>query len=217
MTSGRRATRRDLQAQQTRRDIVQAARRLLGGKGYARTSMAEIAREAGVAVQTVYSSVGPKKAFLRELNELIDEEAGVGGLVATLAATDHPRERLRLAAHVGRRVVERTGDIVSAVHAGAGTDPALAEVLAEGRTRHWEGMRSLAMWLADAGALRDGLAPEHAAQVIAVLLSNEVYFQLTRDMGKTFDEAENWVLTILETLVLAPGVLLPVQGSGPGP
>ncbi|KAA0240739.1 MAG: TetR/AcrR family transcriptional regulator [Dehalococcoidia bacterium] len=198
------ARRRELQAEQTRRDIVQAARRLFVARGYARTSMADIAREAGVAIQTIYASVGPKQSFLRELNQLIDQEAGVAEIVEALAATGDPHEKLRLAVRATRQVVERAGDLVSAVHAGAGTDPEMAAILEEGRRRHREGMEDLARGLETAGALREGMTAERAAQTIAVLSSNEVYFQLTRQFGMAFDEAEVWILSTLGPLVLVP-------------
>jgi AcrR family transcriptional regulator len=67
--AGRRAyrsDRRDRQAAQTRRDVLQAAVRLFGARGWAGTTMAAVAEEAGVAVETVYSGFRSKKALLRQ-------------------------------------------------------------------------------------------------------------------------------------------------------
>lgn len=199
-----RGNRRKLQAQQTRGDIIQGARRLFATKGYAGTSMADIAAEAGVVIQTIYSSVGPKQAILRELNDLIDEEAGVAEIVVALAATEDQREMLRLAVRLTRQVVERCGDIVAGVHAAAGTEPEMAAILEEGRRRHREGLRGVAEALAASGALPNGLTAAEASRSIAVLSSNEVYFQLTRDFGMSFAAAERWILSTLELIVLGP-------------
>lgn len=212
--SPRDLTRRDVQARQTRKEIVQAARRLFATRGYRATSMADIAREAGVAVQTIYSSVGPKHSFLRELNQLIDETAGVAEMSAALAETRDPQEMLRLAVRLSRQIVEQSGDMVSAVHAGASTVPEMADILAEGRRRHREGMRGLAGELAAACALREGVSIERAAQILAVLCSNEVYFQLTRDFGMPFAEAEAWVFATISPLVLAPAYMHEPGGAG---
>ncbi len=203
-TPKKRRTRRDLQAQQTRTDIIKAARRLFAERGYAATSMAGIAGEAGVVVQTIYASVGPKQALLRELNDLIDDEAGVAGVVARLAATREPGELLQLAVQLTRQIVERCGDIVTAIHAGAGLEPEIAAVLAEGRRRHREGMSGLAAVLASSGRLAEGMTPERAAITLAVLTSNESYFQLTRDFGMSLAETEDWILSTLQQLLLAP-------------
>src|SRR5205823_3275642 len=75
-----------LQAQQTRRDIVDAARRLFAERGYSVTSVKDIAAEAGVSVQTVYDSVGRKPELLVALNDAIDESARVGEIVGQALA-----------------------------------------------------------------------------------------------------------------------------------
>ena len=52
---------RDLSAEATQRAIVETASRLFLEDGYGATSITRIAREAGVAVQTIYNSVGAKR------------------------------------------------------------------------------------------------------------------------------------------------------------
>jgi len=53
------SVRRELASIQTRDAILSAAVELFGSGGYARTTIAEIARRAGVATNTVYTSVEP--------------------------------------------------------------------------------------------------------------------------------------------------------------
>ena len=195
--------RRQLQAQLTQRDIVEAARRLFARNGYSRTSMNAIAREAGVVVQTIYSSVGSKRELLRRMNDLIDEEGGVAGLEERMAAAEEPREVLRLCVQLTRQIAERCGDIIAAVDSAARAEPEMAEISEEGRRRHHEGTRGVAEALARAGALPGGMSVERAAQLLAVLTYNEAYFQLTRDHGMSFDDAEEWVLSAVQTLLFA--------------
>ena len=196
-----RSERRQLQAQLTQRDIVQAARRLFARNGYSRTTMAHIAREAGVVVQTIYSNVGSKRELLRRMNDLIDEEGGVAELEQRMAAAEEPREMLRLCVQLTRQIAERCGDIIAAIDSAARAEPEMAEISEEGRRRHHEGTRGVAEALARAGALPGGMSVERAAQLLAVLTYNEAYFQLARDYGMSFDDAEEWVLSALETLV----------------
>src|SRR3954447_3993933 len=61
--------RRADQALATRRAVLEAARDLFVRKGYLQTTVADIAREARVAVDTVYAAVGRKPAILREVLE----------------------------------------------------------------------------------------------------------------------------------------------------
>src|SRR5215510_12190461 len=56
-------------AQATRQSILDAARRLFLEKGYAATTVPEIAGAAGIAVDTVYAAVGKKPSLFRLLVE----------------------------------------------------------------------------------------------------------------------------------------------------
>src|SRR4051794_41893697 len=57
-------------AQASRRQILGAAHRLFVQQGYVATSIPAIAAEAGVAVQTIYNTVGSKRDVLGGVIEL---------------------------------------------------------------------------------------------------------------------------------------------------
>ena len=63
--------RRREQAAATRREILEAAQRLFERQGYATTTMAAIAAEAGVALKTVYVAFETKSGLLRALWHLL--------------------------------------------------------------------------------------------------------------------------------------------------
>src|ERR687897_3673239 len=137
------STLRERRAQLTRDEILRAARRLFSERGYASTSVREIAQAAGVSAQTVYDSVGSKQEVVARLNDLIDAEAGIGGIVRAAAESGDPREAVAAPARVVRSIIENCGDIVRAVVTGAAAEPELAAVLAEGHRRHVEGARRI--------------------------------------------------------------------------
>src|SRR5260370_32162154 len=56
---------RGAQAEATREDVIAAAARLFAEKGYAATSIEEIAAAAGVSRTTVFTSVGGKAKLLK--------------------------------------------------------------------------------------------------------------------------------------------------------
>src|ERR671924_1703552 len=62
-----RSARRREQASETRRRIIRAAHDLFVGQGYGRTTIAEVARAAGVAVETVYAAFRNKPTLLRQV------------------------------------------------------------------------------------------------------------------------------------------------------
>lgn len=198
----RRGNRRDVAAAATRQEILRAARRLFAEHGFASTTINQIATEAGVAVQTVYSSVGSKAALVLALNDLIDSESGVGELAGRIAVADDAEVVLRSAVQLTRRINERCGDIVRVLLAAEPSDAAVAAAVRDGMRRHRQGAQSLAERLAGLGALSSGVGVDQAATSFAVLTSPASWRQLTEDTGWSFDRAEAWMLSSLSTLLL---------------
>ena len=60
---------------ETRRRVVEAARRLFLEKGYVATTMADIRKEAGVAIQSVYNAGRSKADLLHLVNDIAVELA----------------------------------------------------------------------------------------------------------------------------------------------
>ena len=118
-----RIDRRERMALQTRADILQTARRLFAERGYAATSVNDIAEEAGVAVQTIYTRLGSKRGIVMALLEVIDEEAGVPEAAAAIATGSTPEDVLRTQNRLTRDLQERCGDIVGALIAAAAFEP----------------------------------------------------------------------------------------------
>ncbi|GAA1713458.1 TetR/AcrR family transcriptional regulator [Kribbella yunnanensis] len=93
-----RSPRREQDAARTRQDILKAAFTLFAERGYARVTMTDIAQETGIAVKTVYASVGTKSGILSELlaaglsegtaaktNRQIRQTSDLAGCVALVA------------------------------------------------------------------------------------------------------------------------------------
>src|SRR6195256_3117047 len=95
------------QAQMTRDRILEAARRLLVSGTYSSVTMEDIAREAGVAYQTVYGIFGTK---LRLAQGLIDSGfphvADALKLFEPLRETADPAVWFRTGARVNRLIYE---------------------------------------------------------------------------------------------------------------
>ncbi len=144
-------TRREVQAEQTRRAILESARRLFARDGYARTTIAAIARDAGVSPQTIYDSVGSKAELVRQMNNLIDELAGVGALAASLPRLEDPEQLVELPMEIAYRILANAGDIVRCAFDAASVDSELAAIAEEGTRRHRAGAQGVAGRLAAHG------------------------------------------------------------------
>jgi len=195
--------RRAMQAEQTRRDILHAARRRFATQGYAATSLKDVAADAGVSVQTLYDSVGSKADLVRRLNDLMDVEANVGEIAASIGTEQDPRVIARIPARVTRRLLERCDDILRAALTGAQAEPELAEVVDEGGRRHRAGAAGVAGRLAAMGALRKGLSVDDATSTIAVLADYRTALVLIDDHDFTLAQLEDWIAETTARAVLA--------------
>ena len=190
---------RERRAQLTRDEILQAARRLFAERGYARTSVRDIAQAAGVSAQTVYDSVGSKQALVARLNDLIDSEAGIGAIARTIGQTGDPEELVAFPARITRAILEHYGDIIHALVTGAAAEPELAAVLAEGQRRHREGAERVAGRLRELDALRD---PDGAADTLAAVTDVRFALMLRESYGWSLDRLEDWLAATSRALLL---------------
>jgi AcrR family transcriptional regulator len=198
----RKSTRRQKQAAATRQDILAAARRLFADQGYVATSMAAIAEEADTAVQTIYDSIGPKRAIILALVDVIEDEAGVGEAVMRLRESRDPHELIGLQVGLARRFMDRSADVIVAMMSAAPTEPDVAEAWQHARARHGQGASMVARSLASLGALRRDVPVERAAAVLAVLTWSLTWLQLTREHGWSLDDCERWMNETLSAQLL---------------
>jgi AcrR family transcriptional regulator len=206
-SSTRRPNRREVAAAETRREILRAARQLFSERGVGNTSVQQIAQEAGVAVQTIYGSVGSKTALVLALNDLIDEEAGVAELAAELFGEPDPAHMIAKGVHLTRQLNERCGDLIGVMLSAEPADPDAAAAVADGTRRHEEGANAMAERLGALDVLRDDMTPAQAAAAFSMMTSPASWRQLTQSAGWTFDESEAWLTTSLNQLLLKRGGL----------
>ena len=141
---------RERQARQTREQIVEAARRLFARGGFTKTTVEAIAREAGVSAQTVYASVGSKRAIVLALLDRLEAEGGNEELRRELGSTKDPRRQLRAIVSFNRRLFERGRDVLDVVMATR-ADPDVEAFGRAGEARRREGQaRCCLLYTSDA-------------------------------------------------------------------
>jgi AcrR family transcriptional regulator len=197
-----------LSAQDTRRRILVAARRLFLKRGYAPTTMAAIAKAAGVSIETVYLSIGGKSSLVRYLIEtaLSGTDEPVPPLeragVKEIRAETNPRRKLRLFAAMVRPMLERLAPIWQVALEAAPTDRELNSLVSELQRRHVGTMRLVIDHLAEAGGLRPTISKEVARDVIWAMNSAEFYRLLVTGRGWTGEMFESWLADAWQQLLL---------------
>lgn len=202
------SSRRKAQARQTRLQIIEAARRLFFSSGYTGTTIEAIAREAGVATETVYAIFKNKMAVLAKLVDV-----SIVGDVEPVPLLERPN--IQVATQINEpgqlidkfsvdiaSIMQRMSPVFMLLRAAAPSEPeiaALLERILEGRI---EGMTFFVRQLKRLGALRDDLSVEQAAETVWAISSGEVFHMLTVDLGWTKEQYAAWLSDSLSRLLL---------------
>ena len=184
--------RRTTQAQETRAEIARAARRLFVTRGWAETTVRDVAREAGVSVPTVYAAYGNKVGLIRAVADVADLSADLPRQLAELeASAATPHRQLAAMAAYDRRLFERAGDVITLVREAGRTEPELADAYRDRRRAADETRISVfSSW--PAGVLRSGLDVPLAVDVYAAICNIDVYTTLTVERGWSPDQVQQW-------------------------
>lgn len=198
--SGQRPTLRAERATVTRRRIAEAARVLFSQHGYGATTLAAIAVEAGVAVQTVYAVYGSKAGILRALRVEVVRQPEADALFEGAIQATSPEQKLELFAGSIRMRWEYGHDIVEIHEDAAATDPTLRVEVETVLAMRRSGIGRLARSLE--GDLAAGVGVPRATAILDALTLPAVYRELIGVQGWTPDEFEAWLTaTLKEQLV----------------
>ncbi|HEY2287073.1 MAG TPA: helix-turn-helix domain-containing protein [Streptosporangiaceae bacterium] len=206
---GYHSPRRAEQAAATRAAVLAAARELFVAQGYAGTTVAQIARQARVAVDTVYAAVGRKPALLRAVLEtaLSGTDAEVPArqrdYVRKVMAATSAREKIT---HYVTGLVEvhgRLAPVFLALRDAGGTDPESAALWQEIAQRRARNMADFAADLRATGELRDDLADRDVADIVWSMNSPEYWVLLVDERGWTTERFAAYLIDAWTRLLLS--------------
>jgi AcrR family transcriptional regulator len=200
------ASRRRAAAAANRRSILDAAREVFLEQGYAVTTMSAIADRAGVALDTVYASVGRKPVLFRQLIETaisgedVPVPAEERAYVRAIQAEPDPARKLAIYAAAITAIQPRLAPLFALVRDAAATDEELARLWAQVTDRRAANMRRFAAELAATGKLRVSI--DEAADVIWATNSSDFFLLLVRDRGWSLDRFQQWLSDTWRSLLL---------------
>ncbi|GAA1101986.1 TetR/AcrR family transcriptional regulator [Nesterenkonia jeotgali] len=189
--------------------MLDATARLLVEQGYSSMTLAEVARTAGVSVETVYKAFKNKPELVRQALG-----AAVSGDDEQVALIERPDMQAALHEGAGDRIIDAF--VVASTRILMRIGPLLASVLVAGRAGEPElqkiadvaGRERLADFtriieaVAATGDLDPRLDVAHAADAMWSIGSPEVYFQLTTDRGWTDEQYSDWLTRTLQSTLL---------------
>lgn len=208
------STRRQRQARETRDAILEVAHRRFLAVGFAPTTIAAIAADVGVSVDTVYKSFGGKSGIVRAICERA--LAGEGPVPAetrsdALQAGEHdPRAIIRGWGALTTEVAPRVAPILLLIRDAAAADPEMASLQAEMDDQRLDRMTHNARNLVDAGHVRNDLTAECAGEILWTYSSPQLYELLVLVRGWPL---ERYGTFLADAMIAA---LLPPEATKPG-
>jgi AcrR family transcriptional regulator len=162
--------------------------------------MRDVAREAGVATETVYSHFSSKTGLFQRAMDV-----AVVGDDGPLALADRPEfaaiaqgtraERIAAAAMLQSQVHQRTSGFAKALREAAPTDEVIAKMLKDTRERTREDTAT------GAEAVMGRKPTRRERDGSWAVLSMEVYLLLVEESGWSIGEYEAWITEVLERVI----------------
>lgn len=190
---------REQNARRTRQAVVAAAAELFVARGYAGTSLADVAAAAGVARPTVFATFGSKAALLRQvLDQALagdDEPIPVAQRpwFRPVWEADTQEGVLDAYAAAATLVNSRAAPIFEIVRRAADQGPEVAEVWQTLLRNRRLGARMVVERVGSLGPLRQGSDLERAVDVLWIFNDPAHYDALVRHCGWTEDGFRTWL------------------------
>jgi AcrR family transcriptional regulator len=187
--------------------------------GFAATTVAAIANEVGVSVDTVYKAFGGKPGLVSAIcQEALTGEGPIPAETrsdAMQAAERDPREIIRGWGTLTTEVAPRIAPILLLVRAAATADPEMARLQSQLNAQRLERMTHNARNLANTGGLRAGVTVKHAGEILWTYSSPELYELLVLTRGWPLDDYGKFIADAMIAALLEPE-RSPHRGQSPG-
>jgi AcrR family transcriptional regulator len=203
------SSRRQEQARRNRAHILDAARDAFLARGYAATTIPDVAARAGVSVETVYKAFRNKPGLLKAVFDVAvagdDEPVPImqRDFVAQINAEPDPATKLRMYAQHLHRTMPRTSGVLLLARAAATMDDDIAAVWQQMNGERLIGMTAFATHLHDSRSLRRGITIEHARDVLWTYNAVEIYDLLVNERGWSVDRYRDFVADALVAALVA--------------
>jgi AcrR family transcriptional regulator len=188
------------QAAQTRQTIVETALQHFSERGWAGTVLPMVASDAGVSVDTIFSTFGTKSALLMEAIEIAI--VGDAGETAMKDREDFARlgqgrraERLRAGVRYSMQVYARSVPMLRTLREAAASDER-----ARARLAQYDQDRRELITVGMALILGHEPSPELVDGIWA-LLSPETYAYLVDGRGWSAQQAEDWFVDMAKAVI----------------
>jgi AcrR family transcriptional regulator len=182
-----------------------AARKAFSKRGFERATIGELAEIAGVSAPLVYALFKSKEGLLRALLDSTVFGRDYKLLVDRVAAQHDPREILATAVSITRLIYDAEIRELGAIHRAGIVSAGLRKLEQDLEKQRYDRQEIVVRRLVEAAALRRGLHPAAARDILWSLTSGELYRLLVLERRWTPDDYEKWLGALLAAALLSGG------------
>lgn len=203
---------------QTERVLVESAARLFVDRGYAATTLADVAERADIAPRTLYLHFATKADLLLRCIQV-----AIAGDSEPTPLTERPAlaeamvaptldERLRLMASLTASLMERTGPLLDVAFQAAAAEPSIAAAADAGRAATRQSLQEFWHRISHDGLLAPSVDLDWLTDTATLTAHAETYLLIGKTVGWDIDTYRDWLHTTWHRLAAGS---LPSEASPP--
>ena len=203
------SSRRQAQANETRRHILEAARKLFMERGYAGATAEAMAAEAGVSAQTIYAIFKNKKKILVSLMNVspttgVEDHTPMSERpnVQAVSQERDQRRQLEMFAQVVAANLDQVAVVSEIMADAARTEPDFDRILQKLNKQRLEHMTLAVQQVAANGPFRENIDEDYARDTVWTLTSPEVFLLLTQERNWSKEKYAQWLENMLTRALL---------------
>ncbi len=184
---------RKAKAEQTRKRILDAARKLFESDGFELVTIDQIAKEAKVSAPTIYLIFQSKRGILRVImDESLPKEQFLS-LVDQHMKGETPEKRLKIAAKIARELYDAERKGMNLIRGASLLTPEFKELELEREKRRYARQEESVKALFDNKWLAPHLNLANTRDIIWAFTGRDLYRLLVIERGWTSDAYEEWL------------------------
>jgi AcrR family transcriptional regulator len=198
------STVRQERAQETRANILAAARDLFTARGIEAVRMPEIAKAAGVAVPTLYATFKSREGILHALLEAALFGPHYQSALSLVSEHEDPVQQIAATPAVARAIYDGERRELGVLRDVAAYSPTLRSVEQDFEDTRYARQEARITALFARGRARAGLTVAEARRILWMYTSREIYRMLVVEAGWSGDAYERWLRETLLDALVAP-------------
>ncbi len=194
---------REAQSRETRKRVLDSAKKLFETKGFDKVTIDEIAKEAKISSPSIYAIFQSKRGILLGLMDEALPTEQFEALVEKGKLEKSPRKRLEITAYLSRRLYDAEKNQIGFLRGISIVDPLFKEVELERERRRYHRQKETIETLAKEKVLSKKHTLSQARDIFWMFTGRDLYRMLVIERGWSSGIYEKWLADLLVKALLS--------------